>query len=91
MQTGKRVRPPIVIETMLRMYLLQCWFNLSDEGVEDAISCLSKIRTRVPAVNVDIPDLPAALPHIAAQHGPLVKNLGSRAVIWRKRMAVSIG
>jgi len=20
-----------------RMYLLQCWFNLSDEGVEDAI------------------------------------------------------
>ena len=29
--------PPIEIETMLRMYLLQCWFNLSDEGVEDAI------------------------------------------------------
>ena len=25
------------IEKMLRMYLLQCWFNLSDEGVEDAI------------------------------------------------------
>ena len=34
---GKRGRPPIEIETMLRMYLLQCWFNLSDEGVEDAI------------------------------------------------------
>ena len=34
---GKRGRPPIGIETMLRMYLLQCWFNLSDEGVEDAI------------------------------------------------------
>ena len=25
------------IETMTRMYLLQMWFNLSDEGVEDAI------------------------------------------------------
>jgi IS5 family transposase len=25
------------IEKMLRMYLLQSWFNLSDEGVEDAI------------------------------------------------------
>lgn len=24
---------------MLRMYLLQCWFSLSDEGVEDAIYC----------------------------------------------------
>ena len=32
--SGKRGRPPIEIETMLRMYLLQCWFNLSDEGVE---------------------------------------------------------
>jgi IS5 family transposase len=35
--TGERGRPPMGIETMLRMYLLQCWFNLSDEGVEDAI------------------------------------------------------
>ena len=30
-------RPPVGIEKMLRMYLLQCWFNLSDEGLEDAI------------------------------------------------------
>jgi IS5 family transposase len=35
--TGKRGRPPVAIETILRMYLLQVWFNLSDEGVEDAI------------------------------------------------------
>lgn len=34
---GKRGRPPLGIEKMLRMYLLQCWFNLSDEGIEDAI------------------------------------------------------
>lgn len=34
---GKRGRPPRGIETMLRMYLLANWFNLSDEGVEDAI------------------------------------------------------
>ena len=34
---GKRGRPPIGIEKMLRMYLLQIWFTLSDEGVEDAI------------------------------------------------------
>ena len=34
---GKRGRPVKGIETMLRMYLLQAWFNLSDEGVEDAI------------------------------------------------------
>ena len=34
---GKRGRPTRGIETMLRMYLLQIWFNLSDEGIEDAI------------------------------------------------------
>ena len=34
---GKRGRPPKDIETMLRMYLMQNWFNLSDEGIEDAI------------------------------------------------------
>lgn len=35
--SGKRGRPPTEIETMLRMTLLQTWFNLSDEAVEDAI------------------------------------------------------
>jgi len=34
---GKRGRKPKALETMLRMYLLQVWFWLSDEGVEDAI------------------------------------------------------
>ena len=34
---GKRGRPTKGIEKMLRMYLLQSWFNLSDEGIEDAI------------------------------------------------------
>ena len=34
---GKRGRPPRGVETMLRMYLLANWFNLSDEGVEEAI------------------------------------------------------
>lgn len=35
--TGKRGRPPKEIETMLRMYLMQVWFTLSDEGIEDAV------------------------------------------------------
>ena len=44
--SGKRGRPPKGIEKMLRMYLLQCWFNLSDEGVEDTIydSDTKKVR-----------------------------------------------
>lgn len=35
--SGKRGRPPKDIEAMLRMYLMQNWFNLSDAGIEDAI------------------------------------------------------
>jgi IS5 family transposase len=34
---GKKGRKPKPLQTMLRMYLLQVWFSLSDEGVEDAI------------------------------------------------------
>jgi len=34
---GERGRPPRGAQEMLRMYLLQGWFTLSDEGVEDAI------------------------------------------------------
>ena len=35
--SGRRGRKPKSLEMMLRMYLLQAWFSLSDEGVEDAI------------------------------------------------------
>lgn len=34
---NKTGRPPIGIETMLRMYFLQIWFSLSDELTEDGI------------------------------------------------------
>ena len=34
---GKRGRPPKGIQLMLRMYLLQVWFNLADEAVEEQI------------------------------------------------------
>ena len=35
--SGKRGRPTRGIELMLRMYLMQNWFNLSDAAIEDAI------------------------------------------------------
>lgn len=35
--SGKRGRPTRGIETMLRMYLMQNWFNLSDAAMEDTI------------------------------------------------------
>jgi IS5 family transposase len=34
---GKRGRPPIGIERMLRIYFLQQWYGLADEALEDAL------------------------------------------------------
>ena len=31
--SGKRGRPPVGMEIMLRMYLLQCWFHVSKNGI----------------------------------------------------------
>ena len=36
-RSGKVGRPPIGVARMLRMYFLQQWYSLSDEGLEDAI------------------------------------------------------
>ena len=34
---GRRGRPPMPLERMLRIYFLQQWFNLSDPAAEDAL------------------------------------------------------
>ena len=34
---GKRGRPPVGIERMLRLYFLQQWYALADEALEDAL------------------------------------------------------
>ena len=37
-------RPPIGVERMLRMYLVANWFNLADEGCEDALYDIAAFR-----------------------------------------------
>lgn len=36
-KSGRRGRPPIGLERMLRMYFIQQWYGLADEAVEDAL------------------------------------------------------
>ena len=45
--TGRRGRPPIGLSRMLRMYVAQQCFGLSDEGIEDAIYDSQAIRSFV--------------------------------------------
>ena len=70
--SGKRGRPVRGIETMLRMYLLQIWFNLSDEGVEDAIYDSYALRTflNIDFINESVPDATTLLKfrHLLEKH-----------------------
>lgn len=47
---GKRGRPPIGLERMLRMYFVQQWYGLSDEGLTAVF---------VPGAHAMVPDLSA--------------------------------
>jgi IS5 family transposase len=69
---GQRGRPPMGIEKMLRMYLLQCWFNLSDEGIEDAIYDSYALRSfmKLNFVDEQVPDATTLLKfrHLLEKH-----------------------
>ena len=71
--SGKRGRPVRGIETMLRMYLLQIWFNLSDAGVEDVIYdsyCMRKFMG-LDFMTESVPDATTLLKfrHLLEEHG----------------------
>ena len=76
--SGKRGRRPIDIETMLRMYFMQIWFNMSDEGIEDAIydSYAMKEFLGINFVQKQVPDATTLLKfrHLLEKHN-LTKSL----------------
>src|ERR1035437_2362658 len=49
--SGKRGRPPIGLERMLRMYFVQQWYGLADEAVEDAVYDSQALRN---FMNIDL-------------------------------------
>ena len=55
---GKRGRPPLEIEKKLRMYFLQIWFSLSDEGTEEAMYDSYAFRkfSRIDFTGEQVPD-----------------------------------
>ena len=70
--SGRRGRPTRGIETMLRMYLLQNWFNLSDAGVEEAIYDSYAMRSfmRIDFSSEQVPDATTLLKfrHLLEEH-----------------------
>jgi len=56
---GKRGRPPIGLERMLRLYFLQQWYGLADEALEDAVYDSQAMR-RFLGINLSADPVPDA-------------------------------
>jgi IS5 family transposase len=91
---GKRGRPPRGIELMLRMYLLQNWYNLSDEMAEEEIydSHAMKEFVRIDFQEEDAPDGTTLLGfrHLLEEHGlqkqifqEINRILEAEGMMWR--------
>ena len=78
---GKRGRRPRGIELMLRMYFLQIWYDLSDEGVEDAICDSYAMRKfmKLDFVREQVPDATTLLAfrRIIEKHGISIEKTKS--------------
>ena len=70
---GKKGRKPVRLDTILRMYLLQVWFNLSDEAVEDQVNDSYAMRAfmRLDFAVEQVPDATTLLKfrHLMEAHG----------------------
>jgi len=64
---GKRGRPPIGIERMLRIYFLQQWYALADEALEDAIYDSQALRTFV-GIDLSVEAVPDATTLLNFRH-----------------------
>ena len=74
---GEHGRPARGIETMLRMYLMQTWFNLSDEGTEDAIYDSYAMRSFL-GINFMTEQVPDATTLLKFRHLLEKHNIGEK-------------
>ena len=74
---GEHGRPVRGIETMLRMYLMQTWFNLSDEGTEDAIYDSYAMRSFL-GINFMTEQVPDATTLLKFRHLLEKHNIGEK-------------
>ena len=64
---GRRGRPPIGIERMLRIYFLQQWYTLADEALEDALYDSQALRTFA-GIDLSMEDVPDATTLLNFRH-----------------------
>jgi len=65
--TGKRGRPPIGLERMLRIYFLQQWYTLADEALEDALYDSQALRNFA-GIDLSVEAVPDATTLLGFRH-----------------------
>ncbi|MEO6563236.1 MAG: IS5 family transposase, partial [Nitrosospira sp.] len=78
-KSGKRGRPPIGIERMLRMYFIQQWYGLADVAVEDAIYDRQALR-RFCGIDLAVASVPDSTTLMDFRH-LLEKNALAQAML----------
>jgi IS5 family transposase len=66
-KSGRRGRPPIGLERMLRMYFIQQWYGLADEAVEDAIYDSQALRHFL-GIDLSVQSVPDATTLMGFRH-----------------------
>jgi IS5 family transposase len=77
--SGRRGRPPIGIERMLRVYFLQQWYGLADEAIEDAIYDSQAMRLFA-GIELSVESVPDATTLLKFRH--LLEEQGLTAQIF---------
>jgi IS5 family transposase len=92
---GRRGRPPIGLERMLRIYFLQQWYTLADEALEDALYDSQALRTFA-GIDLSVEAVPDATTLLGFRHrleahalGPEIlrevnAHLSERALLLRE-------
>src|SRR5271167_3982219 len=64
---GRRGRPPIGLERMLRIYFLQQWYTLADEALEDALYDSQALRSFA-GIDLGVESVPDATTLLKFRH-----------------------
>ena len=89
-KSGKRGRPPIGLERMLRMYFVQQWYGLADEAVEDAIYDSQALRNFMD-IDLSRQSVPDATTLMGFRHLLEANNLAQALLVEVNAMLIERG
>ena len=89
-KSGRRGRPPIGLERMLRMYFIRQWYGLADEAVEDAVYDSQALRQFL-AIDLSVESVPDSTTLMGFRHRLEAHKLTQAMLVEIKAMLIERG